>query len=209
MEKLKDLVKEGDNQGTVKRVQELLEQGLDPQVILNEGLIPSMDEVGELFQSGEYFIPELIISARAMKEGVKILRPKLVEKGVESLGKIIMGTVKGDRHDIGKNLVAMMLEGTFEVVDLGVDVPPEKFVESIKKHDPIAIGLSSLLTSTMVEMKNVLKEIEDAGLRDSLKILIGGAPVTQQYAEEIGADFYGSDPKAAKEFIMKSLSQSN
>lgn len=203
MKKLKELVMDGDMDGTVERVKLLLEEGKEADVILKEGLIPGIDKAGELFQEGEFYIPELLVAARAMKEGLEILKPLLVDKGTTSLGKIIIGTVKGDRHDIGKTLVVMTLESAgFEIIDLGVDVPPVRFIDAIKEHSPVAIGLSALLTSTMLEMKNVVEAIKQEGLRDNIKILIGGAPVNDAYAKEIGADFYGDDPLSAKRFLI-------
>ncbi|MFX0102168.1 MAG: corrinoid protein [Candidatus Hodarchaeota archaeon] len=203
MDKLKELVLDGNAPESVERVKKLLEEGKEPEVILWNALIPSMDEAGELFKTGEFFIPELLVAARAMKEAMQVLKPHLVKKGIKSEGRIVLGTVKGDMHDIGKNLVAMTFEGAgFEVIDLGVDVTPEGFVEAIKKHKPVAIGMSSLLTATMLEMKNVVVAIEEAGLRKDVKILVGGAPVTQDYADEIGADFSSPDPITAKNYIQ-------
>lgn len=203
MEKLKEMVREGEMEETIERVKQLLEQGKDADDLLKNALIPAMDEVGKLFQDGEYYIPELLVAARAMKAGVEILKPLLVKSSNISRGKIVLCTVKGDRHDIGKTLVAMTFEGAgFEVVDLGVDIPPEKILESIKIHKPIVLALSALLTSTMLEMKEVVEAIKKAGLRDTIKIVIGGAPVTDRYAKEIGADFYGEDPLSAKDYIL-------
>lgn len=201
MEELKVLVRDGDDAGAVGRVQGLLDEGRAPETIMNEALIPAMDEVGELFQKGEYYLPEMLIAARAMKSGLEVLRPLLVESGAEPAGRIAIGTVKGDMHDIGKNLVGMALEGAgFEVIDLGVDVPPARFVEVTEEHRPVAIGLSALLTSTMVSMGDVVRAIESAGLRDRVKIMIGGAPVTRAFCDEIGADFYGDDPTAGRDY---------
>ena len=201
MEELKVLVRDGDDAGAVGRVQVLLDEGRAPETIMNEALIPAMDEVGELFQKGEYYLPEMLIAARAMKSGLEVLRPLLVESGAEPAGRIAIGTVKGDMHDIGKNLVGMALEGAgFEVIDLGVDVPPARFVEVTEEHRPVAIGLSALLTSTMVSMGDVVRAIESAGLRDRVKIMIGGAPVTRAFCDEIGADFYGDDPTAGRDY---------
>jgi len=206
MEHLKELVIEGEYEKAAARVKELLDKDIKPEVILKTALIPSMDKVGELYEQGEYFIPELLWSARAMQQSIDVLKPLLMESGVEPAGTIVMGTVKGDRHDIGKNLVGIIFEGAgFEVIDLGVDIPPIKFVEAIKEHDAIAVGLSALLTNTMLEMDNVIKAIKAAGLRDNVKIIIGGAPVTQAYAEEIGADYYGDDPRSAKNFLLEVL----
>jgi len=201
VEELKVLVRDGDDAGAVGRVQGLLDEGRAPETIMNEALIPAMDEVGELFQKGEYYLPEMLIAARAMKSGLEVLRPLLVESGAEPAGRIAIGTVKGDMHDIGKNLVGMALEGAgFEVIDLGVDVPPARFVEVTEEHRPVAIGLSALLTSTMVSMGDVVRAIESAGLRDRVKIMIGGAPVTRAFCDEIGADFYGDDPTAGRDY---------
>lgn len=206
MEKLKALVIEGAYNEVAARVKELLEKGIKPEDILKTALIPSMDKVGELYEKGEYFIPELLWSARAMELSIEVLKPLLVESGVEPAGTIIMGTVKGDRHDIGKNLVGIIFEGAgFKVIDLGVDIPPGKFVEALKEHEAIAVGLSALLTNTMLEMDNVVKAIEGAGLRDKVKIIIGGAPVTKAYADEIGADYYGDNPRSAKNFLLEVL----
>lgn len=208
MEKLKELVIQGEELETVESVKKLLEEGKDPEEILNLALIPSMDKVGMLFQEGELFIPELLMASRSMQKGVDLLKPLLVQSGVKSIGKIIIGTVKGDMHDIGKNILGMIFEGAgFEVIDLGVDVSAEKFIDAIKKHNPIAIGLSALLTSTMINMKSILNAINEAGLREKVKVLIGGAPVTQAYADEIGADFYGPDPTLAKNYILRNLTR--
>ena len=201
MEELIGLVRDGDDAGAVGRVKGLLDEGRAPEAIMNEALIPAMDEVGELFQKGEYYLPEMLIAARAMKSGLEVLRPLLVESGAEPAGRIAIGTVKGDMHDIGKNLVGMALEGAgFEVIDLGVDVPPGRFVEAIEEQKPVAIGLSALLTSTMVSMADVVRAIESAGLRDGVKIMIGGAPVTQVFCDEIGADFYGGDSTEGRDY---------
>ena len=206
MEQLKKLVIEGEYEKAAARVKELLDKGVNPEEILKTALIPSMDKVGELYEQGEYFIPELLWSARAMQESINVLKPLLMESGVEPAGTIVMGTVKGDRHDIGKNLVGIIFEGAgFKVIDLGVDIPPDKFVEAIKKNNAIAVGLSALLTNTMLEMDNVIKAIKAAGLREKVKIIIGGAPVSQAYAEEIGADYYGDDPRSAKNFLLEVL----
>ena len=206
MQKLKELVIEGNYEGAEERVKELLDKGSKPEEILKTALIPSMDKVGELYEQGEYFIPELLWSARAMQQSIDVLKPLLSESGVEPAGTIVMGTVKGDRHDIGKNLVGIIFEGAgFNVVDIGVDIPPSKFVEAIKEHDAMAVGLSALLTNTMLEMNNVIKAIKEAGLRDKVKVIIGGAPVTKTYADEIGADYYGDDPRSAKNYLLEVL----
>jgi len=207
MEKLKEAVIEGYNEEAVKRIKELLAEGITADDILKNALIPAMDKVGELFQKNEYFIPDLLIAARAMEEGMEVLKPLLFNGGsADSKGKFIIGTVKGDLHDIGKTLVECVVKGAgFEVIDLGIDIPPERFVEAIKEHNPVALGMSALLTITMIEMKKVIDAIKDAGLRDTIKILVGGAPVNQQYSDEIGADFYGPDPTSAKNYLLKNL----
>jgi 5-methyltetrahydrofolate--homocysteine methyltransferase len=175
-------------------VQKALAEGAPVGDILREGLIKGMGVVGEKFKNNEFYVPEVLIAARAMKTGMELIRPLLADSGVEPIGKVAIGTVKGDLHDIGKNLVAMMLEGAgFEVLDLGIDVSPEKFVEAIKAHKIQIIGMSALLTTTMPSMKTTIDAIKAAGLRDQVKIMIGGAPVTQSYATEIGADGYARD----------------
>ena len=208
METLKELVKTGKAQETAERVKTLLDQGADPEVIMREALISAMDEVGDLFQQGEYFVPELLVAARAMKHGLEILKPRLVQTGVEPMGKAVMGTVKGDLHDIGKNLVIMALEGAgFEVIDLGTDVDPDKFVQAVREHKPQVIGLSALLTTTMLTMRETVEAIKAAGLRNQVKIMIGGAPVSQEFADEIGADFYGMDSTSGRNYARDVVSK--
>jgi 5-methyltetrahydrofolate--homocysteine methyltransferase len=175
-----------------------LEEGVSAPEILNEGLIKAMAEVGRLFEEGEYFVPEMLIAARAMKAGLAILKPKLIDADVKPVGKVAAGTVKGDLHDIGKNLVCMMLEGAgFEIVDLGTDVSPEKFVDAVTSQGVDVIAMSALLTTTMPNMKNTVDALEEAGIRGAVKVMIGGAPVTQAYADEIGADGYAPDASRA------------
>jgi 5-methyltetrahydrofolate--homocysteine methyltransferase len=206
VELLKELVKNGDAEETAERVRELLAGGTNPEAIMKEALIPAMDEVGDLFQRGEAFVPEMLIAARAMQSGLDVLKPELAESGVEPLGKVIVGTVKGDLHDIGKNLVVMVLEGAgFEVVDLGVDVSPEQFVEAIKEHSPQIVGLSALLTTTMLAMRDTIDAVKEAGLREQVKVMVGGAPMRQEYADEIGADFYGPDSTAARNYAKEAV----
>jgi 5-methyltetrahydrofolate--homocysteine methyltransferase len=193
-------ISESLQRGAAEKVEELvkkaLEENLLPKDILENGLIKGMDIIGAKFKKNEVYVPEVLIAARAMHAGMSILRPKLAEAGVKNIGKVAIGTVKGDLHDIGKNLVKMMLEGAgFEVIDLGIDVSPDKFVEAVKEHKPNIIGMSALLTTTMVNMVEVIKALEAAGLRDKVKIMIGGAPITQNYADQIGAD--GCSPDAA------------
>ncbi len=202
MEELKLAIQSGDAPAAAEGVRRCLQEGIAAEAILKQAMIPAMDEVGVLFQKGEYYLPEMLIAARAMKEGLKGLKPRLVEQGNCPLGKVVVGTVRGDLHDIGKNLVAMTLEGAgFEVIDLGIDVPAETFVEAVREHAPMALGLSALLTTTMLTMKDTVQALQDAGVRDQVKLLIGGAPVTQTFADEIQADFYGADPTAGKDFL--------
>ncbi len=179
-------------------VQTALDAGVDPGVLLNDGMIVAMTEVGKLFEEGEYFVPEMLISAKAMQAGLGILKPRLVKESYKSAGKVVAGTVKGDLHDIGKNLVCMMLEGAaFEIIDLGSDVPPQKFVDAVREHNAEFIAMSALLTTTMPNMKTTIEALEEAGLRSKVKVLIGGAPVTSQYAKEIGADGFAPDASRA------------
>lgn len=188
--------------GQQDRVEELVEaalgQGFEPAVLINEALIRAMGTVGDRFRKNEIYIPEVLIAARAMHKGLDVLRPKLVEGDLPPLGTIVLGTVKGDLHDIGKNLVGMMFEGAgFKVVDLGVDVAPEEYVAQVVEHKAQLVGLSALLTTTMPQMRNTIAALEEAGLREQVKVLIGGAPVTQSYADKIGADGYSADAASA------------
>ncbi len=193
-ERLSTAVLEGDAEKSHKLVERGLKQGLSPKEILDNGLIVGMDEVGARFKRGDMFVPEVLMSADAMAAGMEILRPLLVESGVEMLGKIVMGTVKGDLHDIGKNLVSMLCEGAgFEIVDIGFNADPEKFIEAIKQHQPQIVGMSAMLTTTMRAMGQTIKAIEEAGLRDKVKIMVGGAPVDKDFADVISADGYGSN----------------
>jgi 5-methyltetrahydrofolate--homocysteine methyltransferase len=195
----------GDADAVAELTQKALDEGLTSAEVLNGGLVAGMDRVGADFRDGELYVPEVLIAARAMHAGMDILRPLLAESDVPSVGKVLVGTVKGDLHDIGKNLVAMMLEGGgFEVVDLGVDVPPDKFIEAVKAKQPGLLGMSALLTTTMPGMKNTIEALVEAGVRDSVKVMIGGAPVTQAYADEIDADGYAPDAASAVE-LARSL----
>jgi 5-methyltetrahydrofolate--homocysteine methyltransferase len=201
MVELKDLVINGDDKGAAKRVAALLAEGKAPADILNNALIAAMDEVGDKYQKGDFFLPELLIAGRAMHAGLAVLRPSMVEKGVGYVGKVVMGTVRGDLHDLGKNLVNMSLEGAgFEVIDVGIDVSPEKFVEAVRKHSPQVLGMSALLTTTAPAIKETIDALTKAGLRSKVKIMIGGAPITQDFAREVGADFYAPDSTAGKDF---------
>lgn len=197
-----DVISESLQRGDAKKVEELvkksLEENLTPKKILEDGLIKGMGIIGAKFKKNEVYVPEVLIAARAMHAGMNILKPKLIETGVENIGIVAIGTVKGDLHDIGKNLVKMMLEGAgFEVIDLGIDVSVDKFVEAVKEHKPNIIAMSALLTTTMVNMPEVIKALEAAGLREKVKIMIGGAPITQNYADQIGADGYSPDAASA------------
>ena len=181
-----------------KLVNEALEEGVGPQQIQTEGLIAGMSEIGEKFKNNEVYVPEVLIAARAMYAGLDILKPRLAAADVEPLGKVAIGTVKGDLHDIGKNLVAMMLEGNgFEILDLGIDVSPERFVEAVSKEGAQIICMSALLTTTMPSMRDTVEALKAAGVRDQVKVMIGGAPVTQAYCDEIGADAYTGDAASA------------
>jgi 5-methyltetrahydrofolate--homocysteine methyltransferase len=198
----------GDRNKVVAGVTAALAEKMEPARILNEGLIAGMQVVGDKFKNNEFYVPEVLIAARAMKMGMEILAPELKKAGVQPVGKVVIGTVKGDLHDIGKNLVSMMLQGGgFEVIDLGTDVSPEKFVQAVKDKGAKIVAMSALLTTTMPQMANVIKAINDAGLADQVKTMIGGAPVTQGFADEIGASGYSPDAATAvdkaKELIGK------
>jgi len=198
LDNVSEALQRGDAEKVRELVKEALKENLTPKKILEDGLIKGMNIIGVKFKNNEIYVPEVLIAARAMHAGMDVLRPKLVETGVKNIGKIAIGTVKGDLHDIGKNLVKMMLEGAgFEVIDLGTDVSEEKFVEAVKVHRPNIIGMSALLTTTMVNMVEVIKALEAAGLRDKVKIMIGGAPITQNYTDQIGADGYSPDAASA------------
>ena len=189
---------EGQDQAVAALVQQALDQGVAPSEILQGGLITGMDEVGRDFKAGDLFVPEVLIAARAMRAGMDILRPLLVEGEVPSMGKCVIGTVQGDLHDIGKNLVKMMLEGAgFEIVDLGTDVKSSAFVDAVREHRPDVLGMSALLTTTMVYIGAVIEALEEAGLRHSVKIMVGGAPVTAVFSEQVGADGYAPDAASA------------
>lgn len=198
LEGIFDEVLSGDVERTEGSVNAALSEGIPPEDILRKSLIASMREVGRRFEAGDLFVPEMLISARAMKSGLIILRPHLVESGVEMIGTVLIGTVKGDLHDIGKNLVAMMLEGAgFEIIDLGTDVSPQDFAAETRKHKPDFIGMSALLTTTMPEMRNTIEALEDLGIRDEVRIIVGGAPITEDFATEIGADGFAADASRA------------
>jgi 5-methyltetrahydrofolate--homocysteine methyltransferase len=198
MERIAKNLYNGEEDEVAELVQKALDDGHTPGEILSNGLIAGMDEVGRDFKAGDLFVPEVLIAARAMHAGMNILRPLLAESDAPSAGKYVIGTVKGDLHDIGKNLVRMMLEGGgFEMVDLGTDVDAAAFVEAVREHKPSLVGMSALLTTTMVNMRSTIEALEEAGLRQSVKIMIGGAPVTAAFAEQIGADAYSPDAASA------------
>ncbi|MGE5472954.1 MAG: B12-binding domain-containing protein [Ignavibacteriales bacterium] len=200
--------------GNVKLVEtktrEAIDNQITPEEILNKALIASMEELGVKFRDGKVFLPEVMMAARAMQAAMNILKPKLIETGVKPVGKAVIGTVKGDQHDIGKNLVAIMMMGAgFEVIDLGIDVAPQKFIDAVKENDAQIIALSALLTTTMPQQAQVIEELKKAGLREKVKVMIGGAPVSESYAKEIGADAYtpdaGSAALKAKELILEQV----
>ena len=183
-----------------------LEEGFSPVTIINEALVPGMAVVGEKFKNNEFYIPEVLVAARAMNAAMAIVKPLIVGDQLKPLGKVVIGTVRGDLHDIGKNLVMMMLEGAgFEIVDLGVDVAPEKFVEAAKANSADVVAMSALLTTTMPAMKDTIAALEENGLRDKVKVIIGGAPVTQSYADSIGADGYAPDAASAVDKVKELL----
>jgi len=196
---------DGEDEEVATLVQQALDQGLAPHEILQDGFIAGMDEVGKDFKAGELYVPEVLIAARAMHAGMGVLRPLLTESEVSSAGKYVIGTAKGDLHDIGKNLVKMMLEGAgFETIDLGTDVQPEDFVAAVREHQPKLLGISALLTTTMVQMKATIEALEETELRDSVRVMVGGAPVTAAFAKEIGADAYAPDAATAVD-VARSL----
>ena len=203
-ERLSTAILEGDREKAPKLVQKALDQGLASKDILDNGMVVGMNEVSVRFKRGDMFVPEVVMSADTMQAGLEILRPHLVASGAKLIGKIVMGTVKGDLHDIGKNLVGMMFQGAgFEVIDLGFNVDPETFIEAIKEHQPDIVGMSALLTTTMRAMAHTIKAIKEAGLRDRIKIMVGGAPVDAAFAERIGADGYGSNAPAGADLAKK------
>jgi 5-methyltetrahydrofolate--homocysteine methyltransferase len=205
LEDIYNNVIEGQARNVEAGVQSALGQSITADVILSDALIAAMDEVGQRFEEGDFFVPEMLIAARAMQAGLQILKPHLVESGIETAGKVAIGTVKGDLHDIGKNLVGMMLEGAgFEVNDLGVDVTPEAFVQAAKEGAQI-IGMSALLTTTMSNMQNTINALNEAGLRDQVKVIIGGAPVTDTYAKDVGADAFAPDASSATRMVRQLL----
>ncbi len=195
---LYDAILNGNAKAAKEITQTSLASGVNPQALVDDTMIPAMNEVGRRYEANEYFVPELLIAARAMKASLELIRPLLSARGSEPVGRVVIGTVQGDLHDIGKNLVGAMLEGAgFEVIDLGVDVTPEKFIHAAKEKHATLVALSALLTTTMHSMKGVVEKLNESGMRPGVKVMIGGAPVTQKYADEIGADGYSSNANAA------------
>jgi 5-methyltetrahydrofolate--homocysteine methyltransferase len=207
LQPLHDAVIAGDAATTRSITESALKEGVDPVLLVDQYLVPAMDEVGRRFECNEYFVPELLLSARAMKAALEIIRPLLVARGTEPVGRVVIGTVKGDLHDIGKNLVAAMLEGGgFEVIDLGVNVSPEKFIQTVREKNAQIIAMSALLTTTMPAMKTTIDALKQAGVREKVKVLIGGAPITQKYADEIGADGFSDNAVGAVALAKRSVS---
>ena len=204
LQKLHDAILNGDQKTAIAVTQQAIEDKVSPMDLVTNYMVPAMGEVGRRFECEEYFVPELLLAARAMKGSLAILRPLLAAEGAEPVGRVVIGTVKGDLHDIGKNLVSSMLEGGgFEVTDLGTDVPSDKFVAAVKEKGANLICLSALLTVTMPSMKTTIAALKEAGLRDKVKVMVGGAPVTPQYAQEIGADAYGENASVAVSIARK------
>jgi 5-methyltetrahydrofolate--homocysteine methyltransferase len=204
LEDIYEGILDGDRDAVTEGVQGALDEDVSPEKILKEGLIAAMGEVGRLYEEGEYFVPEMLIAARAMQAGMQLLKPHLVDTDIKPTGKVVIGTVQGDLHDIGKNLVAMMMEGAgFEIVDLGTDVPASEFVAAVTENDANIVALSALLTTTMPQQQSVIDALVEAGMRDQVKVLVGGAPVTADYAEKIGADGYAPDAGQAAQLAKK------
>ncbi|MDR2609882.1 MAG: corrinoid protein [Clostridiales Family XIII bacterium] len=200
LEELEEIVQEGEIAEVKELVQQALDEGISAQKILDEGLLKGMSELGVLFKNNEVFVPDVLMAAKALNAGTEILKVKMMEEGIESIGKVVIATVAGDMHDIGKNLVRMMMEGAgFEMIDLGIDVPTPKIVEAVKEHQPDIVALSALLTTTMEKQREVVNALVEAGLRDNVKIMVGGAPITEEFCADIGADKYTQDAAAAAE----------
>jgi len=207
LKRLADAVAEGDDELTVDLTKEAIDAGLEPVTIINEGLTTGINEVGERFAAGEYFLPDLLLGAKAMEAGINVLEPLMAGTERDFVGRVIMGTVKGDLHSIGKNIVSIMLKAAgFEVFDLGVDVPTSKFAEEIKRLQPDIVGISALLTSTVGRQEEIIEYLKEAGMRDQVKVMIGGAPISQSWADKIGADGYAEDAISAVN-VAKNLLQ--
>lgn len=204
---LAELVINGDYGGVKNLTQKMIDNGSDPLEIINQGLMAGMNVVGVRFKAGDMYVPEVMMSAKSMSTGIELVKPLIADKDMPSAGKVLIGTVKGDLHDIGKKLVIMMMESAgFEIVDLGVDIAPDAFVNAVKEHKPQAIGMSALLTTTMMAMKNTIEVLKEEGLRDTVKVIVGGAPITQSFADEIGADGYASDAASATDLCRRIIS---
>ena len=202
-EKMSEKVIEGDQEGVKDLTQEAIDEGADPQEIISDGLINGMNVVGERFKAGDMFVPEVLMSAKAMKAGMELVNPLLTEGDREAATTVVLGTVEGDLHDIGKNLVAMMLEsGGMNVVNLGVDIEADEFVQAVRDNDADVLGMSALLTTTMMEMQDVIEVLEEEGLKDDVRVIVGGAPVTQEFADDIGADGWAPDAASAKDLVQ-------
>ncbi len=203
-EKMSEKVIEGDQENVAELTQEVIDEGAEPQEVISEGLIAGMNVVGERFKAGDMFVPEVLMSAKAMKAGMEIVNPLLTEGDREESTTVVLGTVEGDLHDIGKNLVGMMLEsGGMEVIDLGVDLPADEIVDAVRENDADVLGMSALLTTTMMEMQNVIEVLEEEGLKDDVDVLVGGAPVTKEFADDIGADGWAPDAASAKDLVQE------
>ena len=206
MENLYDAFVKGNVKSVTKGIEEALSAGDKPADILNNSMIPVMEEVGRKFEEGVCYIPEMLVAARVMKAGVSFLRPHLIDSDIEPIGTYVIGTVKGDLHDIGKNLVVMMMEGVgFKVIDLGVDVVTDKFVDAVREYKPQFLGISTLLTTTMPKARTVIEALEEAGLRKGVKVMVGGAPVSQKFSQEIGCDLFAQNAGAAANMAKSSL----
>ncbi|OVE74228.1 methyltransferase [bacterium B17] len=206
LEEMADMLMKGKANEVKDLVSKAIDEGIEPGTVLNDGLLAGMNVIGGRFKRNEVYVPEVLIAARAMKSGMEILQPKLSEAGVEAKGTAVIGTVKGDLHDIGKNLVCMMLEGAgFKVVDIGIDVEDQKFIDAAKEANATVIGVSALLTTTMTNMKSVVELIKSSDIANDVKVMVGGAPVTQAFADEIGADGYAADAASAAELATSLL----
>ncbi|SPF34253.1 Dimethylamine corrinoid protein 1 [Candidatus Desulfosporosinus infrequens] len=201
---LAQIVINGDFVGAKSHTQKMIDSGIDPIEIINQGLMAGMNVVGVRFKAGDMYVPEVMMSARAMSTGIELVKPLIADKDMPSAGKVVIGTVKGDLHDIGKKLVVMMMESAgFEIIDLGVDIAPATFVKAVREHNPQIVGMSALLTTTMLSMRDTIEALKKEGMRDSVKVIIGGAPITQAFAEQIGADGYAPDAASATDLCRR------
>lgn len=206
LEELTKSVIEGDEDRVQELTKQAIDNGNDPKLIISQGLIAGMNVVGVRFKAGDMFVPEVLMCARAMKAGMEIIKPLITENDMPSAGKVLVGTVKGDLHDIGKNLVAMMLESAgYTVINLGTDISSTDFIQAIKEHKPGVLGLSALLTTTMLAMKDIIDQLKEEGMRDKIKVMIGGAPISQEFSDEIGADGFAPDAGSATELCKRLL----